>query len=361
MNSVPSPSYKADGRWESVHGSVLVEVKRTNSVRDVRNAFLELAYLLNNEPGNSQAVCVVVDSRLSYSRLQEELHKFRAVVHPDIARRVHFLANKGSHKHNTVAFEGSMTDSSGGFYEWLSELVAIEQRVGDHARSLAPRQIVMATLAQLRLRNHAPVTVKSLQETCGASYPTVAAVLKSLADKGMLEESGERGVRLRYLTSGEWMALARDHMQQRGAHFFTDPTRQCSPQQMARRLAHLQQQEKIPPSVRIGGVAGASHHYPDLDITAPPRLDLSVEADPARIATMLDAGLVPKTKPDQAVALAMHLYRDLRPKDIAFRQPEPWAGELDCLADLIEMGFTREADGMAHHIAVTNKEGQEGA
>ncbi len=76
---------------------------------------------------------------------------------------------------------------------------------------------------------------------------------------------------------------------------------------------------------------------------------------------MLDAGLVPKTKPDQAVALAMHLYRDLRPKDIASRQPEPWAGELDCLADLIEMGFTREADGMAHHIAETNKEGQEDA
>lgn len=354
------PQAEADGRWEGARGAVLVEVKKTHSVRDVRDAFLALAYRLSAEPASSTAVCVLVESRLSASRLQEEMRRFRAVIHPKIANRVNFLLAKGSPKDKRAAFIGSMPGVPGEFGEWLGERVA-SGASGGHAPQLAPRQRVVAALAQWRLWNQPPVTVKSLQAACRVSYPTVAAVLKGLAEKGMLEVSAERGVRLRQLSSGEWMELAHDHAKLRKTHLFTDPTGQASPEQLARRFAHLQDRKPklILRSARIGGVIGASNHFPELDITATPRLDLSVEADPAGVAAILDAGLLPKTRPDQRVVLALHLSR------------EPWisantstgasqhrAGELECLADLIEMGLTREAADMARHLEVTNKTGE---
>ena len=348
--------YEVDGRWEGPAGPILVEVKRTNSMRDVRGALVTLAYLVRGEPSTSRAVCVLVDSRLSHGRLQDELHRLRGVLHPEIADRIHFLLDKGAPSHNAVAFSGSLEDVSNDFYTWLGELIAAE-RLRGHTPQLPSRQIVVAALAQLRLWNQPPVTVKHLQETCGVSYPTVAAALKELTDKGWLEDSGERGVRLRHLTIGEWIELARDHARQRKVHLFTDPTGQSSPEQMVKRLARLQGASKLPRSVRIGGVLGASRHFPELDITAAPRLDLSVNADPGHVAEMLDAGLRPRTRAEQRIALAVHVVRDPWVITNAGSTTQgQWAGELECLADLIEMGFTREASELAHHMELTNKE-----
>jgi hypothetical protein len=349
---------QANGRWEGTAGPILVEVKRTNSMRDVRGALLALAYLVDGESSKSQAVCVVVDSRLSQARLGEELNRLRGVLRPELADRIHFLANRGAQSHGPTAFSGSLEAVPSAFYEWLEGLITTE-RLRGHAPKLPQRQIVVATLAQLRLWNQPPVTVKRLQETSGASYPTVATVLKELGEKGWLENSSERGVRLRHLTIGEWMDLARDHARLRKAHLFTDPTGHATPEQMAKRLAQLQDASKLPRNVRIGGVLGASRHFPELDITAAPRLDLSASADPTHVAEMIDAGLRPKTRPEQRVALAVHATRDPWVITNAGSQPlERWAGELECLADLIEMGFTREASEMAHHMELTNKEGR---
>lgn len=188
-NALPPPQDEVDGRWEGARGAVLVEVKKTHSMRDVRDVFLALAYRLSAEPASSTAVCVLVESRLSASRLQEEMRGFRAVIHPKIANRVNFLLAKGSPKDKrAAAFSGSMQSVPGEFGEWLGELVA-NVPTGGHAPQLAPRQLVVAALAQLRLWSLPPVTVKSLQEACRVSYPTVAAVLK-----GIGRERHARGV-----------------------------------------------------------------------------------------------------------------------------------------------------------------------
>lgn len=152
--------------------------------------------------------------------------------------------------------------------------------------------------------------------------------------------------------------MGREHSRLRKVHLFTDPTGHASPEQLARRLSRLQETGRLPQSVPIGGVLGASRHFPDLDIAAAPRLDLSVETEPADIAEMIDAGLHLRTRPEQRVALVVHATRDpwVITKAVS-ETPERWAGELECLADLIEMGFTREASYMAHHMERTNKEG----
>ena len=303
-------------------------------MRDVRSALLTLAYRVQADPTIHEAVCVVVDSRLSATRLQEELDRFRSVLRPEIADRIHWLTDPGAAGDRPEAFRA-----------WLAERIAAERRRGKAAQ-LPPRQIVVAALAQLRLRSEPPVTVKRLQEISGASYPTVAAVLKDFTDKGWLENGSERGVRLRPLTAREWMELAREHARLRTVQWFTDPTGLASPDQLAKRLAHLQESGELPRSIRIGGVLGAAQHFPALDITAAPRLDLSTEEDAVHLAAMIDAGLRPKTRPEQRVVLAVHTSRQPGP-----HPPERWAGELECLADLIEMGYAREAAEMAEQMA----------
>jgi len=308
---------------------------------------------------------VLTDTRLSESRLQEELLRFRDVIHPSIAGRVHFLmgrpAGKSASSAAKLAFSGSLPQQPAGFDTWLGQLVATERLAGQAPQKSA-RQRVIAALAQLRLCNHPPVTIKRLQEICGVSYPTVASVLQELATKGWLQDTGERGVRLRPLSAGEWMDLARDHSKQRRAAFFTDPTGQASPEQLARRLQRLQGAGKLRQGVRIGGVMGATHHFPALDITAAPRLDLSVDGDPLAVASLLDAGLVPKTQDKQHAVLAVHV--NLDPWGSGERtgpNAGPWAGELECLADLIEAGYEREAAEMAQDLASnTQRAGEPG-
>jgi len=354
LKSAAKTTETAD-RWHGPSGQILVNIKNTSSVRDVRGAFLALAYLIVDEPTENIAVCVLVGTRLSPKRLREELVRFRQVVHPVIAQRIHFLLGKGEPPHKDPAFVGSMDHAPGEFLNWLTERVTSEAS-NDLSLQLPARQIVIAALAQLCLCNEPAVTVKYLQELCRVSYPTVAVVLNDMNDRGWLENSGKRGVRMRSLIAGEWMELAGDHTRQRKVCLFTDPTGQTSPERLVKRLAILQDAGKLTGSIRIGGVIGASHHFPAIDITAAPRLDLSVGDDPGKIAALLDAGLSPKTRPEQRVTLAIHVTND--PWDLTSRpsmSKGPWAGVLECLADLVEMGFTREAMEMAQHVERVNR------
>lgn len=352
MTSRNLSAYKPDDVWEAPDGTcTTVEVLKTSSMRDVRDALLSLAYLLYGQPERNSAVCVVVESRLTVQTLADELERFRAVVSPDISSRVHFLVRR---KAGVPRFAGSLDlcASAVDFTSWLAATVEREA-AGSFTLQLPARQVVIAALAHFRVSNEPPVTIKKLQDVCRVSYPTVAAVIRKLEERGWLEAADERGVRLRPLADDEWMELAQDHARLRKTYEFTDPTGTSSPEQLVKRLARLQKDAKLPRSVRVGGVIGASRHFPDLDITAPLRLDLSIETDPSNVAAMLDAALQPKRKPEEKVAVALHVTRD----DLFFRSNNieaDWASELECLADLVEIGYTREAREMAMHLEQAN-------
>ena len=142
--------------------------------------------------------------------------------------------------------------------------------------------------------------------------------------------------------------------------WFTDPTGLDSLEQTVQRLDRLNNSGDLPESIRIGGVLGAAQHFPDLDITAAPQLELSTEADAAFVARMIDADLQLKMRAEQRVALAVHASREPWVRggdgrtDDGPQPPERWAGELECLADLTEMGFSREAAEMAEQMTGEN-------
>lgn len=347
-----------DGRWHGPDRDVLVEVKKTSSSRDVRSAFLELAYALSSEPERNEAVLTLVKTRLSTARLSEELEQFRRVVHPALASRINYLIFSSTTAVHQPKMRGSLKPDSEGFQIWLQELVEREEMHGASAgSSMSQRHIIMTSLARLRLHNVGPVTIKALQDFCGVSYPTVAALLRELRGAERLESEGSRGVAVRPLSVDELMELGREHSKQRQSLLFTDPTGFGSPERLLKQLERLQKLDKLPSSIVVGGVHGASWYFPELDITSAPRLDLSVSGSALDIAKTLDAGLEIRSQAQQRVVLAVHVTFEPKWGTIADLSDLPRANEIVCLADLIDLGYVREATEFASHIQLNQLPG----
>jgi hypothetical protein len=73
---------------------VLLEIKRTSAAVELRGVLLSLAYLLDAKPASTFAVCMLKETRLTSERVQDEISRFRANVHPDLAGRVYLVSLK---------------------------------------------------------------------------------------------------------------------------------------------------------------------------------------------------------------------------------------------------------------------------
>lgn len=338
---------KIDGRWSGHDGDVLVEVKRTNNVRDVRDGLLTLAYRLAVEPSSTTAMlCVLTTkSRLSPTRLNHEADCFLSVLRPDLSDRVRLIRilETASGIRLSYAEDPRLQSSHGvepGFLPWLEGVVARET-----TSVRASRQTVISALALSWLRGAEPMTARSLQMLCGASYPTVANAVAKFTDWDLLEQRTDRRLMVRYIPVALWMKLAEQHAGSRKLHRFFDPTEQTkSPETLSAKLFKLQQQG-MAAKVAVGGVLGARHYFSDLDITASPRLDLSVYgAGGLDFVQHLDAAL--EETEDARVKPTLVVHETSEPVRFIDHLDGTWASELECCADLIEIGLTREAHEM---------------
>lgn len=349
----PSGKHKVDGRWRGAAGDILIEIKRTNNVRDIRSALVALAYALRDDAPTTTALCVVTQSKLSPNRLLDEITQFREMVRPDLGHRIHLLTiDEGGQ------LRGFEYASEPEFSKWLMHLVATETSTTSAGRS--NQQSVASTLVQLSLRGEGPQTFKALQEACGASYPTVAAAVKEFTEQGFIEHQSDRRIVLKYLTHEAWLKIARAHGANRKVLRFVDPTGQArTPAAMAKRLFKLQAQG-VAQNVAVGGVLGAMHYFPGLDITASPRLDLSNYGQGTDFVQKLDPALELTSDPRAKAVVVVHVTQE-PPRFIEHDQGETWASELECIADLIEMGLTREVVDMVsdlNHRKMHAKEGR---
>ena len=338
---------RIDGRWAGHGGDVLVEVKRTNNVRDIRDGLLTLAYLLADEPTSTTALlCVLTtQSRLSPTRLNDEADRFLSVLRPNLADRVRLIRIQEAESGVKLpyAVEPEFLSSHAvepGFLSWLKDVVARET-----TGVRATRQTVTSALALSWLRGAEPMTVRSLQVLCGASYPTVANAVAKFNDSDLLEPRTDRRLLVRYIPVALWMKIAEQHAGSRKLHRFIDPTDQTkSPETLSAMLFKLQQQG-LAAKVAVGGVLGARHYFSDLDITASPRLDLSLYgAGGLDFVRRLDAAL--EETEDARAKAALVVHDTSEPVQFIDHLNGTWASELECCADLLEIGLTREAHEM---------------
>ena len=117
-----------------------------------------------------------------------------------------------------------------------------------------------------------PLTSKELSAQTGFSYPTISNALQEL--EPFLVRHSDRPVQLRAFPKDAWFRLIAQAENVRSTMAFADPSmRPRSPEVLLQRLGELKRSD-----IAVGGVLGARHYLPGLDLVGTQRLDLVVHA-----------------------------------------------------------------------------------
>jgi len=324
--------WKVDANW----GPWRVSIKTSlHTTRDLRAALLTMAYAARFDAAGKWA-CLLVNTKMTSRRLQDELTMFRAAVTGDVADRVWIgKTQKGGQ------LEGHDCPIPA---DWLDQLVQQEVARATPLVRGASQYEVLSLLTLYWLRGVPPQSADAICQAAGVSYPTLAAVLKELDVDHAIERDSSRKVHLNRLPLDAWRRWAVAKTRVRKTVRFVDYAGQArSPEEMVRRLNRLKLD-----NVAVAGVLGAKRYYPQLDITSSPRLDLTVHGDKVNLdfVDFLDAGLQRSTNPADAPQLVLHYLQ--RPQ--AFFEVDSdgtvWADPVECLADLFEARLNSQADEM---------------
>ena len=322
--------YEPDGHW----GNLWVEVKtETHGLRNVRASLLELAYWLTQDSGR-RGLLVLTDSRISEERLRDEWSLAERTLHQDVLRRLSVVL------HRNGRYIGLPQDLGDDFLTWLEQLVRREAK-SYQTKSRESFYDILEVLVHQWLLAKGPVTREWLKRTVGCSYPTVASSLRRL-EASVLYHS-DRRVELRYFPREEWWRLLAVADEARSTSRFVD--RSGQPQladTLLKRLKKLGRND-----IAVGGVAGARHYLPDLDLVGTPRLDLSVHSRAKNIdlsfVRELDPALKKSEGREEAARVVIHI---IRRTDPLFEQTEDgilWADPVECLLDLQESRLEEQA------------------
>ncbi len=320
--------YRPDGRWKDV----VVEIKsRVHSFRNLRASLLQMAYWLAQEPTH-RALLVLVSSRITDARLKAERALAAQTLKPEIFRRLTIVVERDS------AFRGVPEDLGAGFHEWLSKLVRKE--TGERGPRLSAEDVLVVMLHQWLLRKGL-MTTEWIKQTVGCSYPTVAGTLRRLGN--MVERSSDRRVKLSGFPAEELDRLVANARAWRPTLRYADRSGQRrSPESLLRRAAKLGRSD-----LAVGGVIGARHYHPDLDLRGTPRLDLAVHSPEGRadlsFVEQLDPALERTDPRDGSVALAVHLVRRREPLFQPGEDGIAWVDPLGCLLDLYDARLEAQA------------------
>ena len=323
-------------RVDAQVGNRLIDVKMgVTDLRNVRMGLLHLAYVVSQRSG-FEGFLVLPNVEVTRNRLEDEWQLAASVLRPDILERLSICIGEGDH------FIGIPHDPDQETQRILSDVVAKER---PHTSSRLARSqasfVVLKILLLEWLKGGEPITAKSLARISGYTYPTIADVLKNLGS--LIARQSDRRISLRWFPKDEFARLLAVSDRARSTVRFTD--RSGQPRSFESYISRL---EKIKPrGLAIGGVLGAKHYVPDLDLVGIPRLDISLhypdhQMDLAFIEK-LDPALKRVSDPLEPASVVVHAVRH---KDPLFETREGglyWADQVECLLDLYEARLEKQA------------------
>lgn len=305
------------------------------AIRTVRFFLMEMACELAQHP-DYDGFLVLPDVELTKKRLEAEWGKAASVLRPDVLGRLRIWAGKGEAWFGVPRVPTAETQLS------LAELVNSARMEFEKGHIRADLSfVVLGLLIRQWLKGEGAMTTTWLMETAGCSYPTVASALRQM--KHRLIRHSDRSMELDRFPKEEWAEMVAAAEKARGTVRFADRSGQPrSADSLLRRLQRLERED-----IAVGGVLGAKHYHPALDITGIPRLDLSLhcgrKAADLSFVQRLDPGLERTDRRDEPASLAVHL---VRRKESLFEQgADGWlyADPVECLLDLHEARLESQA------------------
>lgn len=328
------PGFRADAVKGDTVYEVLVESK---DARRLRTTLMDLARATSSSGKIRRAVLVLEEPTITGSRLHEEWQGAATVIRPELFSRLSVVIRQSGE------WSGIPVPPDASEVPVLDEILQHElsRRPASASRSSEAHYEILRILVHQWLLARGPTSVGSLMEISGASHPTVSRSLDRLAH--CLQRQSDRSVELRIFPRDEWSRLVAVADDVRATVRFVDRSGQArSPESLLRRLRQLQRQD-----VAVGGVWGAKHYQPSLDLIGNPRLDLSIhswrKAADLSFVERLDPALEKATRRDESPILVIH---SIRRAESLFQPADndlPWADPVECLLDLHEARLESQA------------------
>jgi hypothetical protein len=326
-------------------GRTLVEVKAgLDAVRNLQVGILQLALALEEGGQGKRGLLVVAAPAMSQARLHEEWQSTVRMLRSELAGRLRLVLFDGDR------LEGLSNDHDSVFRGELERVVRRELgRTPVRARRGEAFHEVLKLLVHAWMTSSGPMTSAALAKAAGCSYPTVADAVRRLG--AAIARRSYRSVELAYFPRDEWSALVAVSERMRSTIRFSDRSGQPrSFESLLRRLRSLGRSD-----VGVGGVSGAKHYVPGLDIVGLPRLDLVVHSRGAHT----DASFVEKIDPalrraegrGETIALAVHFLRRPEPLFVQGADKMLWADPVECLLDLHDARLEPQALEFLQHFA----------
>jgi hypothetical protein len=136
-------------------------------------------------------------------------------------------------------------------------------------------------------------------------------------------------------------------------HYVDRSGQRRSPEALLKRASGLGRGD-----LAVGGVIGARHYFPALDLRGTPRLDLTLHCPPKAKADLsfierLDPALERTDNPGETVALAVHVLRTQGEFFKAAGDGVPFADEVDCLLSLHDARLEAQAKEFLDHLVTS--------
>ena len=315
-------------------GNALFEVKfGVDALRTVRTSLMQVAYFVGQDPA-TRGYVVLADSAISEDRLRQEWERAAAILLPGVLRRLTICL------HSPERTIGIPNDPDADTRRILSEVVETK-RGRMHPTRTDYSFVIQKLLLHQWLTSTEPVTSEWLARTAGCSYPAVARALNSLGS--LVERCSDRRVTLRWFPMDAFARLLAVADRARSTTRFADQSGQ--PRSFE---SHLRRLEKLnPPGLAIGGVLGAKHYYPELNLVGAPRLDISLHSPGKRLnlefINHLDPALKRVEDPFAPANVVVHAVRHADPQFAPRDGGLAWADPLECLFDLYEARLDLQA------------------
>lgn len=343
--------------WESRNAIVQVKLK-LKAYRDIRAAILQLAYWVQKDQSR-QAYLLLIEPGISQNKLAEEWARAMQLFRTDIAERMWIV----TYRDDTLTWLSR--DLPREIEEQLRQIVREETPLHEaqlpkpdytaevlklliyhwilnpgHASHLIANDALLF-IGNTRIPQE-PLTSKWLEQTVGCTYRTISNALVDIGSA--LVRHRNQSMELKYFPRQSWEKMLILSDSSRTTKRFTDKSGQPPrfPESLVKRLSHLGRMD-----IAIGGVFGATRIFPDLDLTGPPRLDLTVHCPERSIdlsfVRMLDPALKECTVSDPHPSLVIHF---LRRKESFFKTGTNgrfWADPIECLLDLQEARLEYQA------------------
>jgi hypothetical protein len=325
------PGFRADAVTDDTIFEVLMEIK---DARRLRTALMELARVANADKVRRMRL-VLEEPTITESRLHEEWKGAASVLRPELFARLSMVIRQSG------KWSGIPVPPAPDEIAVLEEILQHElsRRPVSASRSSEAHHEILRILIHQWLLGKGPITISSLMEISGTSHPTISRSLERFDH--YVKRHSDRSVELRSFPRDDWARLLAVSDEVRGTVRFADRSGQArSPESLLRRLRQLQRQD-----IAIGGVLGAKHYHPFLDLVGNPRLDLSIhsgrKAADLSFVKRLDPGLEKTVRRDEPPALVIHT---IRRAESLFQSGEvPWADPVECLLDLHEARLESQA------------------